>query len=156
MDTNLFLFYLYIIIILLFLLLLSYLISLEIFDTFYSIIFLNKNKNLNYVDEMILLYFFDTYVKRKKWFLSISMLEFCYSQNFLDPSTISNRLAYCYSELSYLSISEFYYLNALFYSPSNIVILKNLIKLYNKLKNYTKVEEMNQRILNLNSSNDPL
>nr|YP_009391144.1 hypothetical protein [Dipterocladia arabiensis]ARW59288.1 hypothetical protein [Dipterocladia arabiensis] len=152
MNTNLLLFYVYLIIIVCFLLFLSYLISLELINLLYYIIFKYNKFNINEINENIYLFFVSLYTKRKQWFLCISMLEFLYLKKISSLPILNNNLAYCYKNLSYSAIAEFYYLKGLSYSPFNIMILKNLFQFYTESKNYDKAKKINERIISLNNS----
>nr|YP_009295220.1 hypothetical chloroplast RF37 [Dasya binghamiae]AOH77232.1 hypothetical chloroplast RF37 [Dasya binghamiae] len=152
MYTQLVLFYVYMFICLLFLVPLSYLISIELFYIFYSIILCYTNYEVNKLNQGKFLSFFNLYTKRKQWFLCISMLEFIYHQQFFIPVITCKYLAYCYKNLDYLKLAEYYYLQALSYAPSNIYILQNLVELYKKSNDDIKAEEINNRIVLLNLS----
>nr|QCI04541.1 hypothetical protein [Apoglossum ruscifolium] len=158
MNSNLFLFYIYVIIALCFLIPLSYIISLELFNLIVSLIFIYLNYSVvynNLINSNKLKYYklIDFYVNRRQLFLCISILEFSLIQGYFDNIFIYSYLAYCYKSLFYFQIAEYYYLKALFYSPSNVVILNNLFELYNMSEQSNKANEIYDRILLLNKNN---
>nr|YP_010155934.1 putative chloroplast RF37 [Cumathamnion serrulatum]QQY85350.1 putative chloroplast RF37 [Cumathamnion serrulatum] len=157
MNNNLVLFYLYIVITLLLLVPLCYLISIQLFKIIYSTIFSYLNYNLyllnfNIVDSNKSIKFFNLYIQEKQWFLCISMLELVYEKEAHSNIILLSNLAYCYKSLNLWQIAEYYYLKALFYSPSNLSILNNLSNLYMISNNINKAEKINRRILLLKNN----
>nr|YP_009326608.1 hypothetical chloroplast RF37 [Membranoptera platyphylla]AMJ16865.1 hypothetical chloroplast RF37 [Membranoptera platyphylla] len=157
MNNNLVLFYLYIVITLFFLVPLCYLISIQLFHIIYCTIFSYLNYNLYFSsfqtrDSAKYIQFFNFYIKEKQWFLCISMLEFAYEKKICDNMILFNNLAYCYKSLDFWQITEYYYLKALFYSPSNLSILSNLSNLYKASNQMNKAKEINRRIFLLKNN----
>nr|QCI05955.1 hypothetical protein [Delesseria sanguinea] len=157
MNNNLVLFYLYIVITLFFLVPLCYLISIQLFRIIYCTIFNYFNydlffSNFNIEDNSKYVKFFNFYLQEKQWFLCISMLELAYEKRACDNIILLNNLAYCYKNLNFWQITEYYYLKALFYSPSNLSILNNLSNLYIISNQVNKSDKINRRIILLNNN----
>nr|YP_009332828.1 hypothetical chloroplast RF37 [Membranoptera tenuis]AKL79084.1 hypothetical chloroplast RF37 [Membranoptera tenuis] len=157
MNNNLVLFYLYIVMTLFFLVPLCYLISIQLFHIIYCIIFSYLNYNLyfsNFQTKNSIKYkqFFNFYIKEKQWFLCICMLELAYEKKICSNIILFNNLAYCYKGLDCWQITEYYYLKALFDSPSNLSILNNLSSLYRVSNQVNKAKEINRRILLLKNN----
>lgn len=156
MLYNLLVFNLYIIIILIFLVIIGFFLSLDLLNIVYANLYLSYNISLQKVDNLNinqLQFYINAYIKKKNWFLCISMLEFYQDSNILEKSQILGYIAYCYKQMFYWEISQYYYLQALIYSPESIIILQQLADLYNILSNKKQAREMYERIISIDSNN---
>nr|YP_009397753.1 hypothetical protein [Sonderella linearis]ARW66939.1 hypothetical protein [Sonderella linearis] len=147
MNNNILLFRSYIVISLLLLLPLSMYLTLELWQIFQFILFkqINLDKN-NYLRIL------NVYIDRKKWLLCISFLEVSSLFNVIAMDINLMYLAYCYRNLNYYNIAEYYYLKAIFYSPCNIIILSNLASMYNLLGRKNDAINLYRQIYSLDSS----
>nr|YP_009391550.1 hypothetical protein [Laurenciella marilzae]ARW59694.1 hypothetical protein [Laurenciella marilzae] len=155
MANSVALFRSYIIFILLFLAPLSLLITRQIFFILKEYIFIYNladcfRANKSFMpDYKAYISLFNSYIVRKKFFLSISLSEFyirnCPSQSYL----IYASLAYCYQKNNFLYIAEYYYLIALSLSNKNKFVLFNLLEIYIELDSYDKIAEVKNQIATL-------
>nr|YP_009397132.1 hypothetical protein [Thuretia quercifolia]ARW66318.1 hypothetical protein [Thuretia quercifolia] len=154
MKNNITLFYIYIFVTLVFLIPLCYLITIDLFRIFYffpdrSCIDYSSFSNLN---EYQLKQKINYYLSRKQLFVCISMLEFFYESNIFTNFIIFTYLGYFYESLSYFQIAEYYYLNLLSYSQSDLLILNKLANLYKLSKENFKESKILNQISLLQSS----
>lgn len=157
MITNILLFRIYIIFALFFLLPFSFLISVELFHfikwSFIGLYFnfrhFTKNFELNSNNSTLL---FEFYYKRKKWFLSVCLLELSCIIEIIDKTLLFSFLAYLYEQISYLNIAEYYYLKANLHSPYNTDILSSLANLYDIWDKPDKALVVYRQILSLDNT----
>nr|YP_010170872.1 hypothetical protein K8K75_pgp194 [Chondria tumulosa]QSD57013.1 hypothetical protein [Chondria tumulosa] len=156
MNNNTVLFRLYVIFILCFLIPMSFVVSLQIyslFKDFFAIYFLY---NFTIRSSKLLLDYhyynklFDLFLERQQFSLCISSAELFASIFLVNIDLVYTLLAFCYQKNSFFYIAEYYYLKALSFSPTSIVILSSLAKIYSKTGNYNQLKYINNKISQLN------
>nr|YP_009391754.1 hypothetical protein [Acrosorium ciliolatum]ARW59898.1 hypothetical protein [Acrosorium ciliolatum] len=157
MNNNILLFRFYVIISFIFLIPFFLFINLELYKLLKIQFLLKENLTigkLNVIDinKNKLKLFIKLYMYRNKWFIAISLLELSEYLNIIDSFDIDNLLAYAYQNLSYLQLSEYYYLKALLYKPNNINTLSNLANIYNSLAKNDEALKIYRRISILDSN----
>lgn len=146
MNNNIVLFRSYLIITFSFLIPLCIFISLELFQLLKVLILLRINSNKISLDKDTFSVLVAFFINRKKWFITISILELFLDVKIIHNLNIYNSLAYCYTTLSYLQIGEYYYLKALSYDSNDINTLANLAALYDLSSNSYKASKIYRRI----------
>jgi len=152
LDSSIFIFRIYLIVAIIFLLFLCSFITLELFRfLFYYYFRFIKFSKLNYalfkVDDVFIL--FQYYLKKKKWFFCIVMLEFFQE---LQDINYGNSLGICYQKISLDFIAQYYYLQALTYDSSNLAILHNLASVYHNIGNKAQAIQIYKKIISINSN----
>lgn len=157
MNNNILLFRFYIIISFSFLMPLFLFINFELYkllkiQIFLKFYFSNYELNLISMTKNNLKLLIKLYIYYNKWSIVISLLELSEYLNIMDSVSTYNLLAYTYQILSYLQLSEYYYLKALLDNPDNIEILSNLANLYNLLDKKDKSLAIYRRIFILDNN----
>nr|QCI06401.1 hypothetical protein [Dictyurus purpurascens] len=140
MKSNITLFYIYIFVTLVFLMPVCYLITKDLFRVLsffyyrYSIYYYDfLDMSQDKLNKKI-----DFYLFKKQWFVCISMLEFFYENKIFTNFVVLLYLGYCYENLFYFHIAEYYYLKSLSFSKNNLLILNKLANLYKLSKQNIK------------------
>lgn len=155
MNDAILLFRGYTVFLLLFLVPLSYFVSVELFHLIeLTLLYLRfgiftKKLALDQNNGAIL---FNFYCRRKKWLLSISLMELFSVLNLMNSSLAFGSLAYLYMQLSYWDIAEYYYLKAVSCSPYDVNALSNLANMYNILKKEEKALDVYRQIFLLDNN----
>lgn len=159
MTNSLILFRLYIIFVLLFLLPASILITKQIYClletniSIYSLINHLNREQLTVLNDKSYIMLLNSYVKRKKFFLSISLSELYL---FICPSKrnlIYKFLGQCYQQNGFFYVAEYYYLLYLSISNDSLSVLSSLLEIYTHLDNSNKISFIKNQMAQLNSFN---
>nr|YP_009396512.1 hypothetical protein [Vertebrata australis]ARW65698.1 hypothetical protein [Vertebrata australis] len=153
-----FLFYLYLIIVLLVLCTFSFFVSLQlkVFALYLlksiNLIYFFKKKIL-FVEEDYL-YFFALDLMRLDYSKCIALSELFLENNHLiqNKMMLYRSLGFVYSKISFFTLAEYYYLEALSYSPNNIDLILSLVQIYHSLNYKEKVKLWLNKILILDPS----
>nr|YP_009392586.1 hypothetical protein [Bostrychia tenella]ARW61148.1 hypothetical protein [Bostrychia tenella] len=155
MSNTILFFRVYVIFSLLFLIPFSYFISLELlhFVKFNPMLYLPFNLFIKEfkLDQKNVMLLFNFYCDRRKWFLSICLLELSCALQVLNKDLVFVSLAYLYRQLSYWTIAEYYYLKAISYSPYNVDVLSSLANMYDILDQTEKATCLYNQILFLDN-----
>lgn len=159
MTNNFILFRSYIIFVLLFLVPASLLITKQIYfllETNISIYSLtnyyNKQKSIVLNDQSYIS-LLNFYVKRRKFFLSISLSELYL---FICPSKrslIYQSLGRCYQQNGFFYVAEYYYLLYVSISNDSLDVLSALLEIYTHLNDYDKISSVKDEIARQGSFN---
>ncbi len=147
--NSVFIFRTYLIVVILFLAPFCIFITLELIKiVFYYYIYFIKlssssNKALKIED---ILSVFQYNLKKKKWLSCILMLEFFQE---LQERNYSNFLGICYQRISFNSIAEYYYLQALVHDSMNLNILHNLANIYSETGNQEDAIKIYKKIISI-------
>nr|YP_009398359.1 hypothetical protein [Lophocladia kuetzingii]ARW67545.1 hypothetical protein [Lophocladia kuetzingii] len=135
--NNLLLFHCYLSFALLFLIPLSIFITFQLKTFFSNLLNINQSFKIllskHEINQIRIVKLYRNYVTRKQWFKCTILLELCYQLKLISDEFIYMSLAYCYQSNSYYNIAKYYYLQVLNLNSSNIIVLKNLIQIYNQL-----------------------
>lgn len=71
----------------------------------------------------------------------------------LDKNKINEILGYCYEELNYFDIAEYYYYKSLSYDSTNIEVLSKLLFIYKKLSKNDQIINICNKLLNIDPQN---
>ena len=159
MSSSILLFRLYMMFAILLLFLASFFITRNIYLLLKSYLLVFNSINFSHndikliLDDNLLNYFVDFYIKRKQFFLCISLMEL-YIYIFSDNQYLAyTSLAYCYQKNKFFYVAEYYYLKVLYVFPDNLMILKSLVGIYEKLGNSSKVLIAKNRVKELDDNN---
>nr|YP_010951648.1 Ycf37 [Laurencia elata]WMP12587.1 Ycf37 [Laurencia elata] len=159
MTNSFILFRSYIIFVLLFLVPGSLLITKQIYFLLetnistYSLTNYFKKKQSIVLNDQSYISLLNFYVKRKKFFLSISLSELYL---FICPSKrklIYKSLGQCYQQNGLFYVSEYYYLLYLSISNDSLSVLSSLLEIYTHFDNYDKISFVKDQIAQLSSFN---
>nr|YP_008144759.1 Ycf37 [Grateloupia taiwanensis]AGO19947.1 Ycf37 [Grateloupia taiwanensis] len=151
-----FMFQLYLVFIILFLIPLCYLVTNEIVKLLFenrlskSLIPLGRSQKLTKEQVLSLA---KIYIRKKQWLSCILMLEF-YAK--IDNSNLGeyyNSIGFCYQLIDFNLLAKDYYSQARAFSPSNILFLKNLAKVYWLCNNLQDSLSTYKQILELDPQN---
>nr|YP_009399011.1 hypothetical protein [Taenioma perpusillum]ARW68408.1 hypothetical protein [Taenioma perpusillum] len=145
------LFYLYLFIVLLFLCPLFYFVTLELYQIvkfflYFTLKYKFISKTLLILHHSQYIEIINTSIRKKDWFTCICMLEFYLLHELLNVNIIYKYLAYCYKELLYFDLAEYYYLKILQNYPDQLNILYYLKELYNLSGDKVKSCQIAERI----------
>lgn len=93
------------------------------------------------------------YVKRRKFFLSISLSELYLCLCPSKRNLIYKSLGQCYQQNGFFYVAEYYYLLYLSISNDSLSVLSSLLEIYTHLNNYNKISSVKDKITQLNSFN---
>nr|YP_009295853.1 hypothetical protein Schim_107 [Schimmelmannia schousboei]AOM64788.1 hypothetical protein Schim_107 [Schimmelmannia schousboei] len=143
-------FQLYLICAICFLLPICFLISSELYKLIArNIIYWNINNKS--IKKENILGLANIYIKTKKWLTCILMLEF-HLDNEINFEYY-NCLGFCYQQISLNEKAKFYYLQASYQEPHNIICLQNVAKIYDILNDQQNAIKSYKKILSIDTSN---
>nr|YP_009399616.1 hypothetical protein [Digenea simplex]ARW69435.1 hypothetical protein [Digenea simplex] len=156
MTSNVLIFRCYLCIALCFLIPFSILLSVQVYSIFQTnliISWLGKEfKEKKIIDEDFYSNLSKSYLRRKKWLDFIALHEFFYNYDIVNKDRLYSSLAYCYESSIFTKTAEYFYLKAVFLSPSSLPILKKLLKFYKKFESFEKVSKLSDQIQNIEAS----
>lgn len=151
--STLYLFLVFIFLIPIFLLINSQLLRLIFsFINFKRILVSRKisNKDVLSIDQILTLA--NIYIQRKQWFECILLLE-SEIEHDVDNLYYYNLTGYCYYSMNLNDLAKLYYLKALALSPSSVMILINLAKVYHLLEEFDNAVDTYRQILFFDKNN---